>query len=81
MILISVSVEEKMDLIMERLQQLKIPTSHAKYILPDQVTNIYYLTARGGFALSPHSLLYAVKSHIIHCYLLVILSIYDLLSS
>ena len=51
MILISVSVEEKMDLIMERLQQLKIPTSHAKYILPDQVTNIYYLTARGGFAL------------------------------
>ena len=81
MILISVSVEEKMDLIIGRLQQLKIPTSHAKNISPDQVKNIYYLTTRGGFALSPHSLLQAVKSLIIHCYLLVILSIYDLLSS
>ena len=47
MILISVSVEEKMDLIIERLQKLKIPTSHAKNISPDQVKNIYYLTARG----------------------------------
>ena len=57
MILISVSVEEKMDLIIERLHKLKIPTSYAKNISPDQVKNIYYLTARGGFALFPHSLL------------------------
>ena len=57
MILISVSVEEKMDLIMERFQQLKIPASHAKYTSPDQVKNIHYLTARGGLPLFPHSLL------------------------
>ena len=57
MILISVSVEEKMDLIMERFQQLKIPASHAKYTSPDQVKNIYYLIARGGLPLFPHSLL------------------------
>lgn len=57
MISISVSVEEKMDLIMERLQQLKIPASHAKNISPDQVKIMYYLTTRGEFALSPHSLI------------------------
>ena len=42
---------------MERIQQLKIPASHAKNISPDQVKIMYYLTTRGEFALSPHSLL------------------------